>query len=97
MVASALWSWLQKWKQINWQDRGKPIWSLELWQDIAAQVEKLVVKVHHTDSHIPKSHATEEHQNNKQMDQAARIEVALDWEDKGELFIDQWPHNTSEQ
>jgi len=42
------------------------------------------------DAHIPKSRATEEHQNNRQVDEAAKIEVAqvdLDWQHKGELFI----------
>ncbi|GAB0208525.1 hypothetical protein GRJ2_003318200 [Grus japonensis] len=52
MVANALWGWLQQWKQSNWQRRGKPIWAAPLWQDIAAQLEKLVVKVRHIDTHI---------------------------------------------
>ncbi|GAB0208306.1 hypothetical protein GRJ2_003296300 [Grus japonensis] len=92
MVANALWGWLQQWKRSNWQRRGKPIWAAPLWQDIAARLEKLVVKVCHVDAHIPKSWATEEHQNNQQVDQAAKIEVAqvdLDWQRKGELFIAQ--------
>ncbi|GAB0208244.1 hypothetical protein GRJ2_003290100 [Grus japonensis] len=76
MVANALWGWLQQWKQSNWQCRGKSIWAAPLWQDIAARLEKLVVKVRHVDAHIPKSRATEEHQNNQQVDQAAKIEVA---------------------
>jgi len=45
------------------------------------------------DTHVPKSRATEEHQNNHQVDQAAEIEVAqvdLDWQHKGELFIARW-------
>ncbi|GAB0209188.1 macrophage immunometabolism regulator [Grus japonensis] len=87
MVANALWGWLQQWKQSNWQRRGKSIWAAPLWQDIAAQLEKLVVKVHHVDAHVPRSRATEEHQNNQQVDQAAKIEVAqvdLDWQHKGE-------------
>ncbi|GAB0210190.1 hypothetical protein GRJ2_003484800 [Grus japonensis] len=61
-------------------------------------LEKLVVKVRHVDAHIPKSQATEEHQNNQQVDQAAKIEVAqvdLDWQRKGELFIARWAHDTS--
>ncbi|KAK4830577.1 LOW QUALITY PROTEIN: hypothetical protein QYF61_011755 [Mycteria americana] len=82
MVPNALWG-------------GKPIWAAALWQDIAAWVENLVVKVHHIDDHIPKSQATEEHQNNQQVDQAAKIEVDLDWQHKGELFIAQWAHDTS--
>ncbi|GAB0192586.1 hypothetical protein GRJ2_001723900 [Grus japonensis] len=98
MVANALWGWLQQWKRNNWQRRGKPIWAAPLWQDIAAWLEKLVVKVRHVDAHVPKSRATEEHQNNQQVDQAAKIEVAqvdLDWQRKGELFIARWAHDTS--
>ncbi|GAB0208542.1 hypothetical protein GRJ2_003319900 [Grus japonensis] len=98
MVANALWGWLQQWKQSNWQRSGKPIWAAPLWQDIAAQLEKLVVKVRHVDAHVPKSQDTEEHQNNQQVDQAAKIEVAqvnLDWQRKGELFIARWAHDTS--
>ncbi|GAB0207698.1 hypothetical protein GRJ2_003235500 [Grus japonensis] len=98
MVANALWGWLQQWKRSNWQRRGKPIWAAPLWQDIAAQLEKLVVKVRHVDAHIPRILATEEHQNNQQVDQAAKIEVAqvdLDWQHKDELFIAWWAHDTS--
>ncbi|GAB0207154.1 hypothetical protein GRJ2_003181000 [Grus japonensis] len=98
MVANALWGWLQQWKQSNCQHRGKPIWAAPLWQDIAARLEKLVVKVRHVDAHVPKSRATEEHQNNQQVDQAAKIEVAqvdLDWQCKGELFIARWARDTS--
>ncbi|GAB0203245.1 hypothetical protein GRJ2_002790100 [Grus japonensis] len=90
MVANALWGWLQQWKQSNWQCRGKPIWAAPLWQDIAARLENLIVKVHHIDAHVPKSQDTEEHQNNQQVDQAAKIEVAqveLDRQSKGELSI----------
>jgi len=68
-----------------------------LWQDIAAQLEKLVVKEHHVDACIPKSRATEEHQNKQQVDQAAKTDVAqvdLDWQHKGELFIARWAHDT---
>ncbi|KAK4823595.1 hypothetical protein QYF61_003795, partial [Mycteria americana] len=49
-------------------------------------VENLVVKVRCVDAHVPKSRATEEQQNNQQVDQAAKIEVAqvdLDWQNKG--------------
>uniref|UniRef100_A0A8C0ENN5 ribonuclease H n=1 Tax=Bubo bubo TaxID=30461 RepID=A0A8C0ENN5_BUBBB len=98
VMASALWMWLQQWKQNNWQRKGKPIWAAEVWQDIAARVENLVVKVRHVDAHIPKSRATDEHQHNQQADQAAKIEVAqvdLDWQRKGELFIARWAHETS--
>ncbi|GAB0210035.1 hypothetical protein GRJ2_003469300 [Grus japonensis] len=98
MVANALWGWLQQWKRNNWQRRGKPIWAAPLWQAIAAWLEKLVVKVCHVDVHVPKSRATEEYQNNQQVDQDAKIEVAqvdLDWQHKGELFIARWAHDPS--
>jgi len=72
MVANALWRWLQQWKN-NWQLRRKTIWAAPLWQDIAAQLKQLVVKVCHMDAHVPKGWATEEHQNNQQVDQAARL------------------------
>ncbi|GAB0207801.1 hypothetical protein GRJ2_003245800 [Grus japonensis] len=97
IMANAL-CWLQQWKRNNWQLRGKPIWAAELWQDIAARLENLIVKVCHNNAHVPKSWATEEHQNNQQVDQAAKIEVAqvdLDWQHKGELFIARWAHDTS--
>jgi len=98
MVANALWGWLQQWEQNNWQRRGKPIWSAELWKDIAARIKNMVVKVRHVDAHVPKSRATEEQKNNHQVDQAAKIEVAqidLDWQNKGELFLARWAHETS--
>ena len=98
MVPNVLWGCLQKWKQSNWQRRVKPIWAAALWQDTAAQVENLVVKVHHVDAHVPKSQGTEEHQNNQQVDQAAKIQVSqvdLDWQHRGELFIARWTHDTS--
>ncbi|GAB0205097.1 hypothetical protein GRJ2_002975300 [Grus japonensis] len=72
--------------------------AIQLALDIAARLEKLVVKVRHVDAHVPKSRATEEHRNNQQVDQAAKIEVAqvdLDWQRKGELFIARWAHDTS--
>ncbi|XP_054033727.1 ribonuclease H-like [Dryobates pubescens] len=90
MVANALWGGLQQWKKTNWQHRGKPIWAASLWQDIAAQVENMTLRVLHVDAHVPKSHANEEHQNNEHADKAARIDTAqvdLDWEHKGELFV----------
>ena len=58
----------------------------------------MVVKVRHVDAHVPKSWATEEQKNYHQVDQAAKIEVAqidLDWQNKGELFLAQWAHETS--
>ena len=74
MLCAVGYSNSRKWTK--WQHRGKPIWAAELWQDIAAWVENLVVKVHHVDAHIPESRATEGHRHNEQVDQAARIEVA---------------------
>ena len=50
----------------------------------------MFVKVCHVDAHVPKSRATEEQQNNHQVDRAAKPEVAkvdLDWQKKGELFL----------
>ncbi|RMC19797.1 hypothetical protein DUI87_03362 [Hirundo rustica rustica] len=76
MVANALWGWLEKWKKANWQHRGKPIWAVDEWKDISTRVEKLPVKVRHVDAHVPKSRANEEHRNNEQVDQAAKIEVS---------------------
>ncbi|RMC21063.1 hypothetical protein DUI87_01920 [Hirundo rustica rustica] len=90
IVANALWGWLKKWKKANWQRKGKPIWAADEWKDIATQVEKLPVKVRHVDAHVPKSRANEEHRNNEQVDQAAKIEVSkidLDWQHKRELFL----------
>jgi len=69
-----------------------------LWQDIAARLEQLAVKVHHMDAHVPKSRTTEEHQNNHQVDQAAKIEVAQvdqHWQHKGKIFIAQWAYDNS--
>ncbi|RMB97848.1 hypothetical protein DUI87_25705 [Hirundo rustica rustica] len=98
MVANALWGWLEKWKKANWQRRGKPIWAADEWKDIATRVEKLPVKVRHVDAHVPKSRANEEHRNNEQVDQAAKIEVSkidLDWQHKGELFLARWARDAS--
>ncbi|KAJ7417530.1 hypothetical protein WISP_63891 [Willisornis vidua] len=69
-----------------------------MWQDITAWVQKMSVKVRHVDAHVPKSRANEEHHNNKQVDQAARIKVLqvdLDWQHKGELFLARWAHDAS--
>ena len=98
MLANALRGWLQQWKKTNWQCRGKPIWAAALWQDIAAQVENMALKVRYVDTHMPKRRSTEEHQNNEQVDKAAKTEVSqvdLDWERKGELFVARWAHETS--
>ncbi|XP_029815793.1 uncharacterized protein LOC115307487 [Manacus vitellinus] len=98
MVANALWGGLERWKKANWQRQGKPIWAAEMWQDIAGRVEKLSVKVRHVDAHVGKKRANEEHRNNEQADQAARIKVSqvdLDWQHKGELFLARWAHDAS--
>lgn len=45
------------------------------------------MKVRHMDGHVPKSWATKENQNNQQVDQAPKIEVAevdLEWQDSQE-------------
>lgn len=49
----------------------------ELWQNIVAWVKSLVVKVHNVDAHSHKSWATEECQNNQQVDEVAKTEVVL--------------------
>ncbi|KAF4804392.1 hypothetical protein TURU_008447 [Turdus rufiventris] len=67
IIASALWGWVDQWKKANWRHREKPILASELWQEIAAWVEKLAVKVHHVDAHVPKSRANKEHCNNRQI------------------------------
>ncbi|RMC19199.1 hypothetical protein DUI87_03804 [Hirundo rustica rustica] len=98
IVANALWGWLNRWKKANWQRRGKPIWAAEIWQDIAARVEKLTVKVRHVDAHVSKSQANEEHHNNEQVDKAAKVKVSqvdLDWQHKGEVFLARWAHDAS--
>lgn len=62
------------------------------------QAEKLAIKVHHVDVHIPKSRATEEHCNNKQVNQAAKMKVYQmdqDWQHKGELFLAWWVYDDS--
>ncbi|RMC22062.1 hypothetical protein DUI87_02933 [Hirundo rustica rustica] len=85
-------------KKASWQRRGKPVWAADEWKDIATREEKLPVKVRHVDAHVPKSQANEEHQNNEQVDQAAKIEVSkidLDWQHKGELFLARWAHDAS--
>ncbi|RMC00195.1 hypothetical protein DUI87_22797 [Hirundo rustica rustica] len=92
------WSLWQKVKKANWQPRGKPIWAADEWKDITTRVEKLHVKVHHVDAHVPKSWANKEHRNNELVDQAAKIEVSkidLDWQHKGELFLARWAHDAS--
>ncbi|RMC12269.1 hypothetical protein DUI87_09781 [Hirundo rustica rustica] len=97
MVANALWGWLNRWKKVNWQRRGKPIWAAEIWQDITARVEKLIVKVRHVDAHVSKSRANEEHHNNEQVDKAAKVKVSqvdLDWQHKEEVFLARL-HDTS--
>ncbi|RMC18991.1 hypothetical protein DUI87_03590 [Hirundo rustica rustica] len=98
MVANALWGWLNRWKKANWQRRGKPIWAAEIWQDIPARVEKLIMKVRHVDAHVSKSWANEEHHNNEQVDKAAKVKVSqvdLDWQHKGEVFLAHWAHDAS--
>ncbi|RMB96949.1 hypothetical protein DUI87_26528 [Hirundo rustica rustica] len=98
MVANALWGWLRRWKEANWQRGGKAIWAAKEWKDISTRLGRLPVKVRHVDAHIPKSRANEEHRNNEQVDRAAKIEVSkidLDWEHKGELFLARWAHDAS--
>ncbi|RMB91867.1 hypothetical protein DUI87_31729 [Hirundo rustica rustica] len=95
MVANALWGWLNRWKKANWQRRGKPIWAAEIWQDIAARVEKLTVNIRHVDAHVSRSWANEEHHNNEQVDKVKVSQVDLDWQHKGEVFLARWAHDAS--
>lgn len=80
MLANALWEWYRNRSRVTGSTE---LNSSELWQNIAAWVKNLVVKVPHVDAHVPKSRATEEHQNNQQVNQVAKTEVAqvaLDWQ-----------------
>lgn len=84
-LANALWQWLERWKKDSCQREGKPPAADALWQDIAAQTERLVVKVGHVDTYVSKSRGTEEHKNNQQVDQADRvIQIDLNQEHKGQ-------------
>ncbi|RMC19944.1 hypothetical protein DUI87_03512 [Hirundo rustica rustica] len=91
----------RKWKASVWSPTRQVAQATEgedEWKDIATRLEKLPVKVRHVDAHVPKSRANEEHRNNEQVDQAAKIEVSkidLDWQHKGELFRAQWAHDAS--
>lgn len=67
--------WLQWWKQSDWQHKGKAIWAATLWQDTAALMENLIMKVPYIEMDTPKNWATEEHQNNQKVHQAAKTEV----------------------
>ncbi|RMB97364.1 hypothetical protein DUI87_26092 [Hirundo rustica rustica] len=79
MVANALWGWLEKWKNTNWQRRGKQFWAVDEWKDIATRVEKLPVKVHHVNARVPKSQANEEHRNNEQLDGPMMPQATYKW------------------
>ncbi|RMC20598.1 hypothetical protein DUI87_01450 [Hirundo rustica rustica] len=91
----------RKWKAAVWSPTRQVAQATEgedEWKDIATRVEKLPIKVCHVDAHVPKSPANEEHQNNEQVDQAAKIEVSkidLDWQLKGELFLARWAYDAS--
>lgn len=66
---NALWGCLQQGKQCNWLCKGKLIWAAALLQDTAVRKSA-------------SANATEKHQNNQQVDQADKIEMAqvdLDW------------------
>lgn len=69
-------------KNTNWQCRVKAIWAAELWQDMAAQVEKMAVKVHYVDAMFFSSVTLGCMWKKREVDQAAKIkgpEVDLDW------------------
>lgn len=54
----------------QWQHTGKSTWAAALWQDMAAQVENLIVKVHHVDAHKSIGRGIEEHWNSEKVDWA---------------------------
>ena len=88
----------QQWKWSHGQRRCKAVGPAELWQCIAAWVEKLVLKVRHTGAHLGKSRVPGGHRNNERVDPAARIEAAQAdrvWEHQGELLLARWPQDTS--
>ncbi|TRZ04606.1 hypothetical protein HGM15179_022501 [Zosterops borbonicus] len=65
---------------MNWK------WKAAVWSPTGQVTEATEGE----DAHVPKSQANEEQQNNKQVDQAAKIEVSkadLDWQHKGDLFL----------
>lgn len=69
-----------------------------MWQDIAVQMEKTIVRVHHGDAQVPKSQANKEHWNNELADQVPPVkasQVDLGWQHKGELFLTPWAHDAS--
>lgn len=78
MVTNGLWRWLDQggWKKINRQHKGKPVWAAELKKDITGQIEKVAVKVHYVDAHVPRSWAAEKHHNNGLVDWAVKIKVS---------------------
>lgn len=52
----------------RWQRKEEPLWATALWQDTAARLERLFVKVRHADAHVAERRATEEDKNNPQVD-----------------------------
>ncbi|RMC10166.1 hypothetical protein DUI87_12965 [Hirundo rustica rustica] len=70
----------------------------EKWPKLYLYTDSWMVANALWDAHVPKSRANEEHRNNEQVDQAAKIEVSkidLDWQHKGELFLARWAHDAS--
>lgn len=68
----------------------KPRGLLSCWQDVAAQGENLLVKVHHVGAHGPKSWAPEQQQSSRGVGQDAEAGVAqvdLHWLCEGELQL----------
>lgn len=73
--------------------RDKPVCAAQVWQDIAASVEKVC----NIDARMPKSHTPREHQN-KEVDRALKTRVSGgsgQGDGKGELFVAQWAHEVS--
>ncbi|XP_071597593.1 uncharacterized protein [Heliangelus exortis] len=98
-VANGLWGWLQQQKLTNWQGRSKPTWDAALWQDIAARLENLNVKVGYVETPVPKSRDTEGRgkKEEEQVDEDAvnyLSKIDLGWDLKGEMLVAQWAHNS---
>ncbi|GAB0209754.1 hypothetical protein GRJ2_003441100 [Grus japonensis] len=90
------------WQKAPGETRGRPLgfWSRGYrgYEALYTPTEKEILAAYEGVRAASESRATEEHQNNQQVDQAAKIEVAqvdLDWQRKGELFIARWSHDTS--
>lgn len=68
----------------------------QVWQGIADQVEKKIMKVRHVDTHGPRVKLIMRFTSINR--QTAKIKVSqenIDWQHKCELFLAWWAHNSS--